>query len=128
MLDREAMLTTIENGYAARMRGDKEALDRLWAPDATFRIAGAAMFAEGPADARAAVDALIDQVHFHSIERVATIIEGPRAAVHLSVTLSVGDGPRHVVEVLDIWHFAESGRVQSMVEFSDTALIATLLA
>ncbi len=131
MLDRQAVLRRIDDLYATRARGDKEALKAFWAPDSTFRLAGdssfVAPFPSGP-DAVASVDRIIDLVTFHSFERVDAVVDGHKAAVLWRVRLSVRDGEPVTTELYDLWTFDDEGRATSVLQFCDTALLAKLLA
>jgi ketosteroid isomerase-like protein len=133
MLDRAEILRTIDEAYAARMRGDKAALLPYWAPEATYRLAGAeelipAPFPVGPADAHTAAVSLIDLFQFHKLERLHAVVEGPMASVHWRVTVSTAGKSAVTTEMYDLWTFTEGGKVCSLLQFVDTALLATMLA
>ena len=131
MIGRETILATIDGAYAARMRGDKQAVAQYWEPEATYRLAGEASMMPavpvGPGDAMKAVDALIDLFEFHALERVDAIVEGHSAAVHWRARVSAG-GQHFDAELFDLWQFSERGKVVSLLQFTDTALIVRMLA
>ena len=131
-LGRERMLATMDEAIAARARGDKEAMRGFLAPGATFRIAGEsdrdALLPAGPALAREVLDGLVDLVRFHEVERLDTIVEGNRAAVRWRIDVSIGGGPVTTTEVFDLWTFDGEGRVTDLLQFIDTALLASLMA
>jgi ketosteroid isomerase-like protein len=118
-------LKIIEAAYAARVRGDKEAMEAFWLPDATLSIAGiVAMPMLDDKHAADATKALIDLVTFHEIERLDAVVDGNRAAIRWRVTLTIGD--RTVTtEICDIWTL-EGERGKALVQFADTALLAEL--
>jgi ketosteroid isomerase-like protein len=131
MLDRAAILKTIEDGYAARRAGDKAAVAAIWAPGATYRLAGETSllpgFPDGPGDARALVGDLIDQFTFHELDRLAVVIEGHCAAIHWRVVASSGTKGPITIEICDFWEFGQDGRPTSLVQFTDTAALRDYL-
>ena len=132
MADRDAFLRTIDEGYAQRMAGNKDAMRRIFAPDAQFRIAGDPTLIPGVAasagSAAPTVEALMDDFEFHDMERLDTIVEGDKAAVYSRVTLSYRGGHKVTTELYDLWTIDQDGRVTSMLQFADTALVARLTA
>jgi len=131
-MDRAEFLQTIDSLYAARKAGDKQALAAYWAPDAVFRIAGEAklMSAAVPAGtegAKETVEALIDKFQFHALERLNAVVEGNMAAIHWRVTFSTGGCAPLTTEICDLWTIRDDGKVVSLLQFTDTAmLLATL--
>jgi ketosteroid isomerase-like protein len=131
MLDRQAILQRIDDAYATRTRGDKAALKEFWAPEATFRLAGEPAMLKplhGGPDAAVSVDRLIDLVTFHEFTRLDAVVDGYKAAVLWRVQLSVGQGKRVTTELYDLWEFNDEGKAVSVLQFCDTALLASLLA
>ena len=132
MLQRTDVLRIIDEGYAARARGDKAALAALWAPGATFRVAAAPGVLEKPLGlaiaAGPAVDALIDRVAFKDYHREEAVIEGNKAAVLWRVTLSAPGKDPVTTQLYDLWTINDDGRIASILQFGDTATIAELLA
>lgn len=132
MLDRETILGTVDRAYAARQSGDKEALRAFFAPGAAFRIVGQgrliAGFPVGPADALETVDELIDLFRFHRMDRLQVMIDGDAVMIRWAVETSCAGGPCVETELCDIWTLGDDGKVTSIVEFADTALIADMLA
>ena len=131
MLNRAQILEVVDAAYAARAKGDKAELARFWAPGATFHIVGDPRFAgrlpETPSNAKAAVDDLIDRVEFKAVERIDAIVEGHKAAIHWRVTM-VAKGKAPVeTELYDLWTFNDDGKVSSLLQFGDTAMLAVLL-
>lgn len=131
MLDRNKILSIIDAAYASRMAGDNAALEKFWAPGATFQVPGEPEllrnFPLGPTDADAAVRTLIDMIDFHTFERVDAVVEGNRAAIIWEVTLSSGASGKHLTRFFDLWELDDEGRARSLIQFIDTSLIASLL-
>ena len=127
MLTRDAMLSTIGRLYEARCNGDKDGIDAFLAPGAVFTLNGVhnamADFAEGPAAARGAIAQLIDRFTFHSVVRLTAVTEGERAAVHSRIVVSTGGGDPVTTEIFDLFTFDADGRVRSLVQFADTAMV-----
>jgi ketosteroid isomerase-like protein len=125
IMDRAAMLQTIDAAYAARQRGDIAGILAFLSPGATFRMIGVS--AE-PQDAETAISGLIDQFHFADLERLDAVVEGDRVAARVRISASTGGG-RHVEsELFDLWRFGADGKIVDLVEFADTGLIGTMLA
>ena len=131
MLHREHILNVIEAGYAARVRGDKEALAAFWAPGARFRIVGAEGLAPNmpvaSGDAEPAVAGLIDRVTFSGLERLDAVVEGNKAAVMWQVDVSVDGKPPVTMELFDLVEMDGNGKVMSLTQFGDTATMAKML-
>jgi ketosteroid isomerase-like protein len=131
MPDRDDILRIIDEAYETRARGDKAGLAKYWAPAATYRMAGAANLLPtvpvGPHEANAAVDALIDLFQFHDLERLHAVVEDDRAAIHWRVTVSTGGQEPVKTELYDLWTFDTAGKLKSLVQFTDTALLRTML-
>jgi len=132
MPDRDQILHNIDTLYDARIRGDKAAIGAHFAPGASFRFAGRADLIRpevpvGPGDFQAAVHDLIDLFEFHDMERLDAVVEGDMAAVHWKFTVSTPGGEPVDSELYDLWKFDEDGKVLSLVQFADTALMGHLL-
>ncbi len=131
MPDRAEILRTIDDAYAARARGDKQALALAWAPGAHYRLAGdtslVSGFPTGPGEAVVTTADIIDLVEFRQFERIAAVVEDNKAAVLWRVTASVAGQPPVTTELFDLIEVDESGKLASMVQFCDTAALARLL-
>ncbi len=131
MLDRAQILQIIDKAYETRIRGDKAALAPFWSPGATYRLAGVAdmlpSFPVGPSEAHSAVPAIIDLVRFHDLEQLQALVEGNSAAVHWRVTFSTQGKEPVTTEMYDLWSFDEDGKVTSLLQFTDTALLKSML-
>ena len=130
MLDRAEILQRIDDAYAARARGDKAEVEKLWAPGATFRLPGErALLDAFPTglSAVATVNDLIDLVTFLDFERLDAVVEGHKVSVHWRVKLMIGHRKPVTTELFDLWTFDEQGRVTSLLQFCDTALVVSLM-
>jgi ketosteroid isomerase-like protein len=130
MADRETILCNIEAAYAARTRGDREALATYWAPGGKYRLVGAETLhgiEAGANEANEAIGALIDLFQFQAVERLATLVDGNRAALHWRVTFTSGGSEPATVELCDLWEVADDGKLLSLTQFTDTQLIARYL-
>jgi ketosteroid isomerase-like protein len=132
MLDREAVLESIASVYVARMRGDKEAVFRFCAPNAVFRIgadpAQLPTIPIGAAKATTSISELMGRFKFHSMQRVDAVVEGGKAAILWRVVLSWDGREPVTTEIFELWTLEETGKATSLVQFVDTALIASTLS
>jgi ketosteroid isomerase-like protein len=127
-MDRETVLTIIGEAYAARRAGDVEALEAYWAEGATYELAGdksllAAFPAAGPADSHPAVAAIMARIDMPKTELLDAVVEFPRAVVHWRATVAFGDRPPFETQICDIFTFDETGKIRSLLQFSDTAQV-----
>jgi ketosteroid isomerase-like protein len=132
-MDREQVLTIIDAAYAARMRGDPAEVGQIWAAGATFELAGeksllAAFPAAGPGAAQPTVEAIMALVKFTAVERLDAVVEGRRAAVLSRVTMRFGGLEPFATLVYDLWELDEDGTVRALLQFSDTAKVASEMA
>jgi ketosteroid isomerase-like protein len=127
VLDRETVLKTIDAAYAARASGDKDAVNRFWASGANFRLAGEPSllptFPAAEEDPVQAVAKLVELVSFHGHERIDAVVEGNNAAVRWRATLSIKGHEPITTELYDLWKLDDEGKVISLVQFADTALL-----
>jgi len=131
MADREAVLAVIDAAYAARKRGDKEALAAYLARGATFRLVGRSGlmgFDVGPIDALEAIGQLIDLFTFHAMDRLHVAVSDHTVFIHWRIDVSARGGERDVTEVCDIWTLDDDLKAVSLVEFADTASMAQMAA
>jgi len=131
MADRDRVLAAIDAAYAARKRGDKEALATHFAPGATFRLVGRSDvmgFDVGPVDALAAIGQLIDLFTFHEMERLHVAVNDHTVFNHWRIDVSARGGERDVTEICDIWTLDDDLKTVSLVEFADTASMAQMAA
>lgn len=130
MPTREQMIATIEGAYAARVAGDIAAMNAIWAPGATYAMEGeAALMARyptGPTEALAATQRLADLLDADDVEVIDMIAEDDRVAVQWRARFSKGDRSQ-VLSLFSRWKFDEAGRVASLHEYGDTAMIAEMI-
>jgi len=130
MLTRDQKLEVIKAVYAARVRGDKQAVAEHLAPRARFEIAGdnanvpAVSFSA--VTPMAAISALIDQFRFSDLEMLDSVVEGDKVAVHWAVTVTTAGKLPAKTQLFDLFRLDAEGRIVSLVQFADTALIRTL--
>jgi ketosteroid isomerase-like protein len=130
MLGREDALTVVRNAYAARASGDKEALADYWAKGAHFEIAGdRALLQAVPVTAAhpmEAISSLIDRFHFSDVEMVDAIVEGRKIAVRWALTVTVAGRAPVPTQLFDLIELDDDGKIRSLVQFADTALVRQL--
>jgi len=132
MLSREDAVAVIKEAYAARVRGDKEALGRYWADGAHFEIAGdrslvsgVKLHAETP---MAAISSLIDRFAFSDLEPLETVVEGNKVAVLWRVTVTTDGRNPETTRIFDLFTLDDDGKIRSLVQFADTALIRHMVS
>lgn len=133
MTDRGEIETLLTAAYAARKRGDVDALCGYFAENPTFSMAGAratspiAVQCTDGKTFRTLMTGLIQTFEWLDQQILATVIDGSKAVVHwrgrIRSTLSGDEVVTELVDVLTI----RDGKIQSLVEFSDTALAAKLM-
>lgn len=123
------MLAIVDSALAARTAGEDVA--HVFAPEATFRIAGDSTlwgdFPAGPGEAVPTVAQLMSRVSFNSCTRVDAIVEGNRAACRWQIRFSIDGSEEATTEVCDWWTFDEEGRIADLLQFIDSALLVRML-
>lgn len=134
MTERAAVEALIRDAYAARHRGDLDALMEYLHPDCSYRLAGgpeaAEVFArpDGHSAVREQMAGLIDTYAFSNIEELALTVDGDRATLHWRADVECKPtGRTGSFEILDIFTFRD-GKVKSLTQFTDTAGVARLSA
>ena len=134
MTDRATIESILKNAYAARVRGDVEAMVGLFAGGAEFRLAGAghaspvALRCTDAEAIRGALAGLVQAFAFEDHEILSLVIEGEKAAAHTRVRVrSTATGEEETTEMADLVTFRD-GKIVSFLEFCDTALAARMLA
>jgi len=109
--------------YAARVRGDLDALCRIFSKDAKFQIAGAShekpvvIHANGMSEFRPWLALLIKTFRLIDQTTLSTLIDGERAAVHWRVHIhSRITGAMVLTELIDLVEVGD-GQVTSYTEF-----------
>jgi ketosteroid isomerase-like protein len=134
MADRASIEKIIRDAYAARAAKDLDAIARIFKPDGVFHLAGSpatfpgAARAEGEAQLRTSLSSLIQAFDFLEQTLLTSVIEGNKAAMHWRVKVKHNSsGEAFVTELFELWTI-DGGRVASLVQFCDTALVASFMA
>lgn len=129
---REDIERTLREAYAARQRGDLDALTRVFAPHARFQMAGSraspiAASAEGAEQYRALLAGMIKTFEMLDHQIVTMLIDGSKVAVQWRARIrSAITGETVDTEALDLIEM-EGNRIKSLLEFCDTALAARMM-
>jgi ketosteroid isomerase-like protein len=133
MTERGQVEKLLTEAYAARKRGDLDAVCACFADDPSFVMAGAreaspiAVQCTEGATFRTVMSGMIATFEWLDHQVLAMIVDGPRAAVHWRGRIrSSITGEEVVTELVDVVT-VEDGKIQSLVEFADTALAAKLM-
>ena len=134
MIDRQVIEDLLEELYAARVRGDLDAVARLFAANATFQIAGTddaspmPTFVKGDAGIKSLMQGMIANFEVSDFTIVEMLIDGPSAAVRWQATFHyTKTGGMFTTELADFITVG-NGQVVSFIEFLDTALAAKVMA
>jgi ketosteroid isomerase-like protein len=134
MTGRQAIENLLEEFYAARVRGDLDAVAKLFAANATFQIAGSdraspmPMIVKGNAGIRSLMQTMITSFELGDFTIVEMLIDGGSAAVRWQATIHyTKTGQIFTTELADFITVA-NGQVVSFIEFLDTALAAKVLS
>jgi ketosteroid isomerase-like protein len=134
MTDRRRVEKLLTDAYAARKRGDVEAVCGYFVENPSFVLAGAretspfAVQCTDGATFRTLISGLVKTFEWLDQQILAMIIDGSRAAVHWRGRIrSALTGEEVVTELVDVIT-VEDGKIQSLIEFADTALAAKLMA
>jgi ketosteroid isomerase-like protein len=133
MTDRASIEKIIQDAYAARAAKDLDALARIFKADGVFHLAGSpatfpgAVRSEGEAQLRSSLSSLIREFDFLEQTLLTSVIEDNKAAMHSRVKVKHNSsGKTFVTEVIDLWTL-DGGRVASLLQFCDTALVASFM-
>jgi ketosteroid isomerase-like protein len=133
-MDRASVEQVIREGYAARLRGDVDMTCQYFSEDASFTIAGSpdaspvASSVRGCGNIRGALAGLMGAFEFLDHEFLDVVVEGDRAAVHSRARLrATATGEEVQTEFVDLVTVRD-GKIQSFVQFCDTALAGKLVA
>ncbi|WP_332683570.1 nuclear transport factor 2 family protein [Bosea sp. (in: a-proteobacteria)] len=134
MVERAVVEALIRDAYAARHRGDLDALMDCFHPDCSYRLAGgpdaAPMFMrpDGQAAVREQMAGLIATFVFSNIEELAMTVDGDTATLHWRADVAcTPTGRMGTFEIMDVFTFAD-GKLKSVTQFTDTAGVARLTA
>ena len=134
MTDRQVIEDLLEELYAARVRGDLDAVAKLFAPNAIFQVAGTddaspmPTLVKGNAGIRSLMQGMIANFEISDFTVNEMLIDGPSAAVRWQATFHyTKTGWMFTTELAD-FITVTNGQVTSFIEFLDTALAAKVLA
>jgi ketosteroid isomerase-like protein len=131
MTSRDDIERTLRDTYAARQRGDLDALSNLFAPHARFHMAGSnaspvAVLVEGAEQYRPLLAGMVKTFDILEHKIVTMLIDGPKAAVQWHARMrSTITGETVETDLFDLVEI-EDGRIRSFYEFCDTALAARI--
>src|SRR5262245_59035851 len=132
MVERAQMEKTLRETYAARKRGDLDAIGRLFAPHARFQMAGSnaspvASKVVGTEQYRPLLAGMIKTFELLDYTIISMLIDGNAAAVqwHAKLRSSV-TGQTVETDLFDLIEITD-GQIASFLEFYDTALAARLM-
>jgi ketosteroid isomerase-like protein len=129
MLAREDALTMLRDIYEARARGDKDAVADCFAEGAHFEIVGdqglqtVTLTASHPMEA---ISKLIDQFTFRDVELADAVVEGRKIAARWRLKVVVAGREPIDTQLFDLIQPDDEGKIVSLVQFADTALVREL--
>ncbi len=132
MASREDTERLLRETYAARQRGDLDAIVRNFAPHARFQMAGSkvspiAAMVEGAEQLRPLLAGMIKTFEVLDHRIITVLIDGSKAAVQWHAKMrSTVTGETVETDLFDLIEI-ENGRIGSFYEFCDTALAARLM-
>lgn len=123
MINRLEIDRLLRELYAARVRGDLDAVCRIFADDAKFQIAGPSHATQvsavsvGIAELRPLLAVMIKTFKLSEHTILSMIIDGAKAAVHWRANVhSRITGQRALTELVDVVE-TRDGRIASYIEF-----------
>jgi ketosteroid isomerase-like protein len=132
MTSRDDIERTLRDAYAARQRGDLDALGRIFAPHARFQMAGSnaspiAVRVDGADAYRPLLAGMIKTFEVLDHQIVSMLVDGSKAAVQWRAKMrSTVTGETVETDLCDVIEM-EDGRIRSFFEFCDTALAARMM-
>jgi len=132
MTSRDDIERTLRDIYAARQRGDLDAISNIFAPHARFHMAGSnaspvAVLVEGAEQYRPLLAGMIKTFEILEHKIVTMLVDGSKAAVQWHARMrSTVTGETVETDLFDLIEL-EDGRIRSFYEFCDTALAARMM-
>lgn len=133
-MERASIAALVHEFYRCRLANDVDACLAFFAPNATLRVAGspeASPIAGGTSDPESLprlARSLVETWPWRAMDTESVIIDGNRAAVHYRVeAVFAPTGDTVTTEVMDLLSVKDD-RIDSYVQFADTALVAELAA
>jgi ketosteroid isomerase-like protein len=134
MADDRASKALIRDAYAARHRGDLDAVMGFFHPQCRYRLVGGPAVAEtfmqpdGLGAVREQMAGLIATYVFSNVEELGLTVDGDRAILHWRADVACKPSGRSGhFEIVDIFTIAD-GKIASLTQFTDTAGVARLSA
>ncbi|TDR89054.1 nuclear transport factor 2 family protein [Enterovirga rhinocerotis] len=133
MVTKSEVEALLRAAYAARQRGDLDEVMGFFGEGAHFSVSGSAAaspvptVASGSAAICEVLRRLVSAFEFKEATIVSLVVDGAEAAVHWHVHVrSLATGEEAETDILDMLRI-EDGRIVSLRQFADTALINRLL-
>ncbi len=136
-MNREELERSIHAFYASRLSNDAETVLAEFAPDGEFVMEGSQRFspvvaanakAQGAQEFADMIRQVVGLWDWRKQEFVSILIENDRAAVCYDLTtVFTPTGEEITTRLVDLWT-VEDGKIKSLHEFVDTALVAALAA
>lgn len=130
MLDRDQALQIVKDAYAARVRGDRDAVAGCWAEGARYQMAGDSrligLMATGEEPPMEVVGSLMDTYRFDELELLDAVVDGHSLALRWSVLATVEGKDPVRTQLCDFIKLDAEGRITSFVQFADTAMMREL--
>ena len=134
MADDRATKALIRDAYAARHRGDLDAVMGFFHPQCRYRLVGGPAVAEtfmqpdGLDAVREQMAGLIATYVFSNVEELGLTVDGDRAILHWRADVACKPSGRSGhFEIVDIFTIVD-GKIASLTQFTDTAGVARLSA
>ncbi|OYW66531.1 MAG: hypothetical protein B7Z40_11345 [Bosea sp. 12-68-7] len=134
MADDSASKALIRDAYAARHRGDLDALMAFFHPQCCYRLVGGPAIAaafrqpDGLEAVRDQMAGLIAAYVFSNVEELGLTVDGDRAILHWRADVACKPSGRSGhFEIVDIFTITD-GKIASVTQFTDTAGVARLSA
>lgn len=118
--------------YAARKRGDYDAMAEMCAPNASLRILGEGMLCPiaGTTKGRAALRGEFEKLalfQFRNQKMLSLHVDGDTAAIHWRAHVTFKPtGKSGTSEFCDLWTI-RNGKIASGLQFIDTALVREMM-
>lgn len=133
MTDRATIEKILREAYAARCRGDMDAICRVFCEDVHYEMSGSrdaspvAAAVRGAADFRQMLQQQIKTFQMSDPKILSMVIDGDKAAVRWRARIrSTITGQTITSELFDFIEFKD-GRIASFVEMCDTAMAARMM-
>jgi ketosteroid isomerase-like protein len=133
-MDRSEIERLVRSAYTVRIGGKVDEIVSLFDPDAHFELVGDGTMSPVPLRVRGADDLrvrmaeLVRTFTFNSHQILTMVIDGSKAAVRGRVNMTCAiTGQTVETELADFFEIRD-GRIVSLVEFCDTALIKAVVA